>query len=52
MKKAELRKMVEEYGILKSKSDSDDQVNPKILKKIKEIERRYFHETGQDLSLS
>jgi hypothetical protein len=48
MKKTELRKLVEEYRILKSKSNSDD---PKILEKIKEIERKYFHETGQDLSL-
>jgi hypothetical protein len=48
MKKAELRKLVEEYKILKSKPNGSD---PKILGKIKEIERRYFHETGQDLSL-
>ncbi len=48
MKKAELRKLVEEYRILKSKANGD---NPKILAKIKELERRYFHETGQDLSL-
>lgn len=49
MKKAELHKLVEEYQILKSKSNGG---NPKILKKIKEIERRYYHETGQDLPLS
>jgi hypothetical protein len=48
MKKAELRKLVEEYRILKSKSNGND---PKTLEKLKEIERRYFHETGEDLSL-
>jgi hypothetical protein len=48
MKKAELRKLVEEYRMLKSKSNVDD---PKILEKLKEIEHKYFHETGQELSL-
>jgi hypothetical protein len=49
MKKTELRKLVEEYRILKSKSNGG---NPKILEKLKDLERRYFHETGQDLPSS
>jgi len=52
MKKTELRKLVEEYKILKSKSTSDTQKNFKISEKLKEIERRYFHETGQNISSS
>jgi hypothetical protein len=44
MKKSEIRKLVEEYRTLKSKSQ-----NPKIQEKLKEIEHRYFHETGEDL---
>ncbi len=52
MKKAELRKLVEEYKMLKSKLPSDTQKNSEISKKIKEIERKYFHETGRDVSLS
>ena len=52
MKKAELHKLVEEYKMLKSKLSNDAQKNSEILKKINEIERRYFHETGRNISLS
>ncbi len=44
MKKSELRKLVSEYNSLKSKLDKKN--DQKIIKKLKELEHRYYHETG------
>lgn len=43
MKKSEIRKLVAEYKEIKLKKIQ----NKKILEKLKEIEHRYFHETGR-----
>lgn len=47
MKKSEMRKLVAEYKENKLKNEKIQ--NEKTLEKIKEIEHRYFHETGRDL---
>ena len=43
MKKSEIRKLVAEYKEIKLKKIQ----NKKTLEKRKEIEHRYFHETGR-----
>jgi hypothetical protein len=43
MKKSEIRKLVAEYKEIKLKKIQ----NKKTLEKLKEIEHRYFHETGR-----
>ncbi len=45
MKKSEIRKLVAEYKEIKLKIKKVQ--NKKILEKLKEIEHRYFHETGR-----
>ena len=44
MKKSELRKLISDYTLLKIKSKKHD-----VNKKLKEIEHRYFHETGRNI---
>ncbi|MGQ0771862.1 MAG: hypothetical protein ACT4NT_03730 [Nitrososphaerota archaeon] len=44
MKSSELRKLIAEYKALKSKPNSYH-----ISEKLKEIEHRYYHETGRSL---
>ena len=47
MKKSELRKIIAEYNDIKIKLQKTQ--NKKLQEKIKEIEHRYFHETGRVL---
>ena len=47
MKKSELRRLVSEHNSLKLKLDK--KYDHKILEKLKEIERRYYHETGIEI---
>lgn len=49
MKKSELKKLIAEYRNLRSKSKKDSSYNHKIQDKLKELECRYFHETGRDI---
>ena len=48
MKRAELKKLIEEYRLLKSQK-SDKIYSHKNQERLKEIEHRYFHETGHTL---
>lgn len=48
MKGSELKRLVEEYKALKSKS-AKLPYSHKTQQKLEEIEHRYFHETGQTL---
>ena len=45
MKKSELRKLISDYTLLKTKLKKHD-----VSEKLKEIEHRYFHETGRLLT--
>ncbi|MCV0412490.1 hypothetical protein [Nitrosarchaeum sp.] len=45
MKKAEMKKLLAEYNKIRLKKIQ----NEKILDKLKEIEHRYFHETGRTI---
>jgi hypothetical protein len=45
MKKSELRRLVAEYKKIKIKYTKTP--NNKLKEKLKEIEHRYFHETGR-----
>jgi uncharacterized membrane protein (DUF106 family) len=47
MKKFEIRKLIVEYKEINLKIKKVQ--NKKMLEKLKEIEHRYFHETGRDL---
>ena len=47
MKKSELRRLVSEYHEIKNKLKKTQ--NKKLNEKLKEIEHRYFHETGRTL---
>ena len=49
MKKSELRKLISEYKSLKSKSTKESSYSHKILAKLKELEHRYYHETGRKI---
>ena len=44
MKKSELRKLISDYTLLKIQSKKHD-----VSTQLKEIEHRYFHETGRDI---
>ena len=44
LKKSELRKLISDYVLLKTKSKKHD-----VSEKLKEIEHRYFHETGRQI---
>ena len=50
MKKSELRKLIAQYKELKIKSRK--RLDSKISEKLKEIEHRYYHETGEKLPSS
>jgi hypothetical protein len=45
LKKSELRKLLSNYLLLKIKSKKHD-----VSEQLKEIEHRYFHETGRNIS--
>ncbi len=47
MKKSELRRIVASYKELKIKFQKTPSNN--LMKKLKEIEHRYFHETGRSI---
>ncbi len=47
MKKSELRQLVAEYKNIKNKLKKTH--NEKLSEKLKEIEHRYFHETGSTI---
>ena len=49
MKKSDLKKLITEYRNLRSKSKKDSSHNHKMQDKLKELEHRYFHETGREL---
>lgn len=50
MKKSELRKLIAEYKRLKSQSNKKQSSrNQKTSDKLKELEHRYFHETGRGI---
>ena len=49
MKKSELKKLIVEYKETNSKFEKSN--NIKLKEKIKEIEHRYYHETGRTLKL-
>ena len=50
MKKSDLRKIISEYRELKQKQGKKNINNKRLVNKIKEIEHRYFHETGRALN--
>jgi len=47
MKKSEIKKLIAKYKEIKLKTQKIQ--NEKIFEKLKEIEHRYFHETGRTL---
>ena len=47
MKKSELRRLVAEYHKIKNKMKKNQ--NKNLHEKLKEIEHRYFHETGRTI---
>ena len=49
MKKTELRKLISQYKEILNKQKKKHTDNFKLSEKIKEIEQRYFHETGRTL---
>jgi len=50
MKKSELKKLIAEYRNLRSKLKKDLPHNHKMQGKLKELEHRYFHETGREIT--
>jgi hypothetical protein len=51
MKNSELRKLVSQYKEIKKQLIKKHTNNFKLVEKLKEIEHKYFHETGRRLSL-
>ena len=49
MKNSELKKLVFQYKEIRSKQKKKHVDSLKLSKKLKEIEHRYFHETGRTL---
>lgn len=49
MKNAELRKLVAEYHKITNYKKKKNTDNHRLSEKLKEIEHRYFHETGRTL---
>jgi len=47
MKKSELNKLIQDYSIIKEKLENS--YNHKLFEKLKELEHRYYHETGDNL---
>ncbi|MDX1595525.1 MAG: hypothetical protein R3327_01145 [Nitrosopumilaceae archaeon] len=50
MKNSELKRLVSEYMEIKEKQKKKYADSFKLSKKIKEIEQRYFHETGRKIN--
>ncbi len=48
MKKSELNKLVQEYRVLQAKISKKH--DPRVMMRLKEIEHRYYHETGNQLT--
>lgn len=51
MKKSELRELVAEYKEIIQKQKKKHSDSFKLISRLKEIEHRYFHETGRSLKL-
>ena len=49
MKNSELKKLISQYKEIINKQKKKDVDNLKLSVKLKEIEHRYFHETGRTL---
>lgn len=49
MKKSELRKLISQYNEIKQKIHKKNFDSFKLSQTLKEIEHRYFHETGRTL---
>ncbi|MHA7733399.1 hypothetical protein [Nitrosopumilus sp. S6] len=49
MKNSELRKLVSQYKEITNKQKKKHADSFKLVEKLKEIEHRYFHETGRTL---
>ncbi len=50
MKKSEIKRIQNEYQILRKKIIENKLNRNNIQDKLKELERRYFHETGRDIN--
>ena len=49
MKNSELRKLISQYKEIKEKQKKKHTDNFKLSERLKDIEHRYFHETGRTL---
>ena len=49
MKNSELKKLMSQYNEIKNKQTKKNSDSFKLAEKLKEIEHRYFHETGRTL---
>jgi hypothetical protein len=49
MKNSELRKLISQYKEITQKNKKKNSNNSKLYEKLKDIENRYFHETGRTL---
>ena len=49
MKKSELRKLISQYKEISQKLKKKKLNSQKLSEKLKEIEHKYFHETGRTL---
>ena len=47
MKKSDIRKLISKYREIKSQMEKSK--NNNLSEKVKEMERRYFHETGRTI---
>ena len=51
MRKSKIRKLISEYKNLKAKYDQKgSSQNQKMVDKLQELEHRYFHETGRNIT--
>jgi len=50
MKKSEIRQLIAEYKKLKLQIEKKNASQKRIIEKIKEIEHRYYNETGKELA--
>lgn len=48
MKNSELRKIIYEYKQIKSMQNKG-KITPKLIEKLKDLEHRYYHETGKNI---
>lgn len=49
MKNSELRKLISQYKEIIQKNKKKNSNNSKLSEQLKDIEHRYFHETGRTL---